>query len=140
MRRRRAVASAVGAAAVWGAAALAVPGAAGAWTVQAARGAVPAASSWGRAIAVPGLRALNEGRHAVVRSVSCGPAGNCAAGGSYRDRNGHGQGFVVTEKNGPLEPGDQGARPGNLEQGRAVPRHLGVVWPGGQLRGRRLLP
>jgi hypothetical protein len=49
---------------------------------------------------VPGLRALNQGLHAVVRSVSCGSAGNCAAGGNYRDRLGHGQAFVVSEKNG----------------------------------------
>jgi hypothetical protein len=100
MRRRRGAASAVTAAAAWGAAALAVPGVAGAWSGQAAAGAVPAASSWGRAIAVPGLRALNAGRHAVVRSVSCGSAGNCAAGGNYRDRLGHGQAFVVSERNG----------------------------------------
>jgi len=32
--------------------------------------------------------------------VSCGSAGNCAAGGFYRDRHGHGQGFVVSERNG----------------------------------------
>jgi hypothetical protein len=104
MNRHRGMASAVGAAAVWGAAALVVAGAAGAWAVPATRGAVPAATSWGRAIAVPGLRALNEGHHAVVRSVSCGSAGNCAAGGNYRDRLGHGQGFVVSETNGRWSP------------------------------------
>jgi hypothetical protein len=65
---------------------------------------VSAASSWGRALAVPGLRALNKGRHAVVRTVSCGSADNCAAGGNYRDRLGHGQGFVVSEKNGRWSP------------------------------------
>ena len=100
MRGRRALASAVCGAAVWGAAVLAVPGATSAWSVTAARGVLPAVSSWGRAVAVPGLRALNEGRHAVVRSVSCGSAGNCAAGGNYRDRLGHGQAFVAVEKNG----------------------------------------
>jgi hypothetical protein len=100
MRRRRAMASALGAAAVWGAAALAVPAPADAWSATAAPGAVPAASSWGRAMAVPGLQALNQGRHAVVRSVSCGSASNCVAGGNYRDRLGHGQAFVASEKNG----------------------------------------
>jgi hypothetical protein len=104
MRQRRVVTSAVGTTAVWGAAAMAVAGVASAWSIPAAYGAVPAASSWGRAIAVPGLRALNKGRHAVVRTVSCGSAGNCAAGGNYRDRLGHGQGFVVSEKNGRWSP------------------------------------
>ncbi len=81
------------AAAVWGAGPAGVPGAAGAW-------AAPAASSWGRAIEVPGLGALDKGGHAEVFQVSCGSAGNCAAGGFYHDRHGHGQGFVVSERNG----------------------------------------
>jgi len=29
--------------------------------------------------------------------VSCGSAGNCAAGGSYRDGSGNPQGFVVSQ-------------------------------------------
>jgi hypothetical protein len=49
---------------------------------------------WGKAIEVPGLAALNKGGDAEVVSVSCGSAGNCAAGG-YSD-----QGFVASEKNG----------------------------------------
>jgi len=58
------------------------------------------AGSWGRAIEVPGLGALNKGRIAGVSSVSCGSAGNCAAGGSFEDRRGHSQGFVVSQRNG----------------------------------------
>src|SRR5258707_14145886 len=42
------------------------------------------AGSWGRAIEVPGLAALDKVGGAVVVSVSCGSAGNCAAGGDYR--------------------------------------------------------
>jgi hypothetical protein len=61
--------------------------------------AVRAAGSWGRAIEVPGLGALNAG-DAGVSSVSCASAGSCAAGGYYQDRHGHQQGFVVSEKNG----------------------------------------
>src|ERR1022692_1279649 len=61
--------------------------------------AVRAAGSWGRAIEVPGLGALNAG-DAGVSSVSCASAGNCAAGGYYQDRHGHQQGFVVSERNG----------------------------------------
>jgi hypothetical protein len=100
MRRRRVLVMVAGAAAVWGAAALAVPGAAGTWAVLAARGTARAASVWGRAIGVPGLGALNKGGHAELFQVSCGSAGTCAAGGFYHDRHGHGQGFVVSERNG----------------------------------------
>ena len=60
---------------------------------------------WGRAIEVPGLGALDAGAYpgdggAGVVSVSCGSAGNCAAGGSYLDQQRHSQGFVVSETNG----------------------------------------
>src|SRR5216683_3131817 len=59
-----------------------------------------AIGSWGRAITVPGLGALNKGRNAGVLSVSCPSAGSCAAGGDYRDGGGHQQGFVAVERNG----------------------------------------
>ena len=79
--------------------------AAGAWAVQSARGAVSpeairAAGSWGRAIGVPGLAALNKGGFASVRSVSCASPDYCAAGGDYFDGHGHSHGFVVVERNG----------------------------------------
>jgi hypothetical protein len=54
----------------------------------------------GKAIAVPGLRALNKGGAAKVATVSCASAGNCAAGGHYTDRHGRGQGFVASERHG----------------------------------------
>ena len=57
-----------------------------------------AASAWGRAIAVPGLAALNKGGDAVVLSVSCPSAGNCGAGGYYHNRGM--RGFVVSKSNG----------------------------------------
>ncbi len=44
-------------------------------------------SAWAKAIDVPGLRALNLAGHAAVEAVSCGAAGNCAAGGYYTDQN-----------------------------------------------------
>jgi hypothetical protein len=97
MRRCRVLVMLTGAAAVWGAGPVAVPGA---WAVPAARGAVPAAGSWGRAVGVPGLAALNKGGSAEVRQVSCGSAGSCAAGGFYLDRQDHQQGFVASQKNG----------------------------------------
>ena len=61
--------------------------------------AARAAGSWGRAIEVPGLAALNTGGLAQVTSMSCASAGNCAAGGSYDNDHYH-QGFVAVERNG----------------------------------------
>ena len=56
--------------------------------------------TWGAAIEVPGLGALNAGERAAVNAVSCGSAGNCVAGGAYTDGGGHHQGFVADEQNG----------------------------------------
>jgi hypothetical protein len=65
---------------------------------------------WGRAIEVPGIAALGSGGIASVLSVSCAPAGNCAAGGQYARgssqceqgsrRPQNCEAFVVSEKNG----------------------------------------
>jgi len=43
---------------------------------------------------------LNAGGGARVTSVSCGAAGDCSAGGTYRDSAGLFQAFVVTQANG----------------------------------------
>jgi hypothetical protein len=51
---------------------------------------------WGKAITVPGLRALNKGGGVYISEVSCAPDGSCAAGRSYADRHHHYQGFVVS--------------------------------------------
>jgi hypothetical protein len=56
--------------------------------------------TWGNAIEVPGTAALNTGGYAYVNAISCGSAGNCSAGGNYRDPAGHTQAFVVDETNG----------------------------------------
>ena len=55
---------------------------------------------WGSAIQVPGLAALSTGGHAEVSEVSCGSAGDCAAGGYYTDPSRHHQGFVAVERHG----------------------------------------
>ena len=56
---------------------------------------------WGKVTAVPGLAALDAaGRPAWVSSVSCTPAGRCAAGGFYTDASGQARGFVTSEDNG----------------------------------------
>jgi hypothetical protein len=56
--------------------------------------------TWGQAIEVPGLGALNAGNVASVLSVSCGSAGDCSAGGEFTDATGAVQAFVVNESAG----------------------------------------
>jgi len=55
--------------------------------------------SWGNAVEVPGIAALNTGGAAGVNSVSCATAGNCVAAGFYTDQAGS-QAFVVDETDG----------------------------------------
>src|ERR1022692_4338603 len=63
-------------------------------------GAARQAGSRGTAAGVPGLAALGKDRSSGVLSVSCAAAGSCAAGGTYTDRRGHVQGFVVSQRRG----------------------------------------
>jgi hypothetical protein len=56
--------------------------------------------TWGTSEEVPGTAALNKGGNAVIDSVSCGAAGNCAAAGSYNEGSGHTEAFVVNETKG----------------------------------------
>src|SRR5258706_5485394 len=100
MRRQRVVMVLAGAAALWCAALLAVAGTAPAGVGRAADGAAARVGSWRAAIEVPGTGALNKGGDAVVNSLSCGSAGNCAAVGHYTDGSGHQQAFVASETNG----------------------------------------
>ncbi len=53
---------------------------------------------WGKALEVPGSAALNVGGNAQVLSVSCGPGGDCEAGGFYTDHGKDTQGFLVMER------------------------------------------
>jgi virginiamycin B lyase len=59
---------------------------------------IPAIGSWQHAIQVPGSAAL--GVDGQVTSISCASAGNCGAGGYYRDSHDDQQAFVVSEVNG----------------------------------------
>jgi hypothetical protein len=54
--------------------------------------------TWGTAAAV--AAALNTGGEAAITSVSCASAGNCTAGGYYKDSSGHEQAFVISQTNG----------------------------------------
>jgi len=53
--------------------------------------------SWGNAIRLPGIVALDQGLKSDVFSISCPSPGNCAAGGAYTDANGHVQAFVANQ-------------------------------------------
>jgi len=55
---------------------------------------------WGNAEEVPNSQSLNAAGNAGIYSVWCATAGNCSAGGSYRDGAGHYQVFVVNETSG----------------------------------------
>ncbi len=59
---------------------------------------------WGTAIEVPGTATLNAGatvaEGAEVLSVSCGAAGNCMAGGSFKSLHGRLQAWVASQRNG----------------------------------------
>jgi hypothetical protein len=55
--------------------------------------------TWGGPMEVPGTVALNVGGDAFVSSVSCGSAGNCAAGGQYLGSAGR-EAFLADEVDG----------------------------------------
>jgi hypothetical protein len=59
-----------------------------------------ASGVWGTAEDVPGLAVLNTGGSASAGSLSCGSAGNCAAGGYYTGTSAGQQAFVVSDVNG----------------------------------------
>ena len=92
---------------------------------------------WGKAIAVPGLAALNKrgerrGQRAVVRT--CG----YLRGRDYYDRSDHDQGFVASARNGVW--GRAIAVPGRgPEHGRGRRGLVGIVLSGGHLDGPRVL-
>jgi hypothetical protein len=54
---------------------------------------------WERAERVPGITARGSGV-TELNSLSCGSVGNCSAGGSYAERSGRTEAFVVTQRNG----------------------------------------
>src|SRR6185437_7407631 len=55
---------------------------------------------WGKAIEIPGLAALNVGGEVDVRPPSCGSAGNCTIGGTYRKTSSRFSPFIATERGG----------------------------------------
>ena len=51
----------------------------------------------GTAIEVPGLGALNKGGFTSVGAGACASAGNCSAGGGYKDAASRTEPFVVNQ-------------------------------------------
>jgi hypothetical protein len=72
---------------------------------------------WHTAIRLPGIHTLNAGGSAFPVVLSCSSAGNCAAGGDYRDGHGHGQAFLATQKNGHWKNATQARGTGKLNVG-----------------------
>jgi hypothetical protein len=55
---------------------------------------------WGSAESIPGLIDLNVGGSVLYPTISCTSATTCTAGGTYKDAQGNGFGFVVDEAGG----------------------------------------
>src|SRR5580658_6243183 len=72
--------------------------------------------TWGKAEEVPGTAALNTGGTAGITSVSCAPAGNCSAGGSYTGSSGR-EAFVVSAVNGTWRKAGEVSGPAGLDAG-----------------------
>src|SRR5258708_27521001 len=60
--------------------------------------------TWHTAKEVPGTAALNKRGNAAVSSVSCVSAGNCSAGGAYKDGFWHAHASRPGHGNGPARP------------------------------------
>ncbi len=79
--------------------------------------------TWRTAIRVPGTGTLNQGGNAEVDSVSCASAGNCSAGGFYKDGSWHYQAFVASQVNGTWRTAIKVPGTGTLNKG-------GTAWVG----------
>lgn len=55
---------------------------------------------WGAAKEVPGLAALDTGDYAQLHAVACASAGNCVAGGGYREASGNFEAYLVNQIHG----------------------------------------
>jgi hypothetical protein len=64
--------------------------------------------TWRDAEEVPGMATLNAGGSSVIFSVSCGSAGNCAAGGTYTQPGAGGtEAFVENETSGTWQNAEE---------------------------------
>lgn len=77
--------------------------------------------TWGRAIPISGLSALNQGHQASLNAVSCPAPGSCGAVGTYTEAHGAIQVFTVSEVRGTWDkaieiPGTDKLNSGGLSQ------------------------
>jgi hypothetical protein len=87
--------------------------------------------TWHTAREVPGTATLNKHGNAEVNSVSCASAGNCSAGGFYKDGSWHYQAFVVSEVNGTWHTAREVPGTGTLNQrGNAGVTSVSCASPG----------
>lgn len=56
--------------------------------------------AWKKAVQVRGAAGRNKAGIGLVITMSCASAGNCGAGGSYLDHDGHYQAFALTQVRG----------------------------------------
>src|SRR6266851_3341102 len=75
--------------------------------------------TWQAAIPMPGTTTLDPKGHGTwISSMSCGSAGNCSAGGTYADRLGADQVFVIDQVNGTWHTARQVPGIAALNQGK----------------------
>ena len=74
--------------------------------------------TWGTAKEVPGSAALNAGGYANMDALSCASAGDCSAGGLYKNASGHGQAFIVSQTGGAWGTAEEVPGTAALNKGR----------------------
>ena len=84
---------------------------------------------WDDAIDVPGLTSLNTDGSALVESVSCASAGNCAAAGFYLTPKLITQLFVISEADGVWGNAIEVPGLAGLDAGRDAGRNISVSCP-----------
>ena len=62
--------------------------------------AAASGGTWHNVKQVPGFAALNQGREGSVSTLSCTSVGYCSAGGTYTDKSGNVQAYLVDETGG----------------------------------------
>lgn len=78
-------------------------------------------AKWGKAARLPNMPNLNKDGNADASQLSCSSAGNCVAGGNYRDSHGYNQAFLDVQQSGKWRnafevPGTAGLNKGHNGQ------------------------
>jgi hypothetical protein len=80
---------------------------------------------WGRAARLPNMPNLNKDGSAAAAELSCSSAGNCVAGGIYKDGHGYNQAFLDVQQGGKWRnafevPGSAGLNSGHNGEVTAI--------------------